>query len=279
MPTPASGRSFLQRTLALASLPALIVSLSGAGLQAQSVHLASSARGLNPAMLGFTHETSAAAAHGFIVFTPQLALFGNVGIGTTSQPIAVTVTNNTATTAHYVAFNNLRLFHIDGGTCGPISISTTLAPGASCTFSATFSPTAPGLVVGSFTIASVTNTVRFQLKGNGVAQSVIFFPSPANFGSVAVGTMSAPITVKVGNYTGSPITYSSFTSFDSFNFLPGGSCNIGPGATLAADSVCTFSLNFEPLGPGPVNDSFNVTTSYGTLTYHVIGTGVAPVGP
>src|SRR5450755_2603980 len=81
-------------TLLLASTPALLTAESGAA-----------------------QRPAPAATFKYIYFSPLDAFFGNVGVGTTSAPISVTVTNGTASTASFVAFSNLSTFNINGGTC------------------------------------------------------------------------------------------------------------------------------------------------------------------
>ncbi|HEY0794870.1 MAG TPA: choice-of-anchor D domain-containing protein [Acidisarcina sp.] len=101
-------------------------------------------------------------------FSPSPANFGNIVVGTTSAPITITVTNNTSSYPRYIDEFYLHEFNFMGGTCGPIDPNTTLAPGASCTFSVTFSPTALGPVNGSFTLGTADGNITYNLTGTGV---------------------------------------------------------------------------------------------------------------
>ncbi|HEY0758653.1 MAG TPA: choice-of-anchor D domain-containing protein [Acidisarcina sp.] len=214
------------------------------------------------------------AKYRYISFSPQSANFGDIGIGTTSQPISITVTNGSGAAAGYLNFLNLSRFHIDGGTCGPVSPSTQLAAGASCTFSATFSPIAKVPTVGSFVVGNSSDRTTFQLKGNGVAPLLYAHPSALNFGDVGAGTTSLPLTITITNQTGSPATYLSSTGLSRFTFSGGSCAGIASSGTVPADSTCTASVTFSPAGQGPVSGSFTLSTINGPFTYHLSGNGV-----
>jgi hypothetical protein len=80
---------------------------------------------------------------GTVVSLSSTALnFGNQAVGTTSTPQTVTITNNAVVTL------TLNGGNITGANAGDFAMTTTcgssLAPGASCMFSVTFTPTATG---------------------------------------------------------------------------------------------------------------------------------------
>ncbi|HEY0795766.1 MAG TPA: choice-of-anchor D domain-containing protein [Acidisarcina sp.] len=216
----------------------------------------------------------AALLHNYVYFSPLEAFFGNVGVGTTSAPISVTVTNGTSSTAAFVAFSNLTNFTLNGGTCGVISPTTTLAPGASCTFSITFTPATTGLIVGSFTIQAGKFTSVYQMKGNGVPAILYFSPGVANFGSVPVGTISAPITITARNLSATAATLLSATpNLTNFNFQ-GGTCGVpNHSGSIAAGARCTFTVEFTPSAVGLVKGSFTLSTGSGPATFYLNGTG------
>ncbi|HEY0758982.1 MAG TPA: choice-of-anchor D domain-containing protein [Acidisarcina sp.] len=204
----------------------------------------------------------------YLVFSPQSANFANVGTGTTAGPIFVTVTNATKQPASYVTSANLNNFSIMGGTCGPITPATVIAPGASCTFSVTFSPTVMGLQVGSFTLATPSQSVLFQLKGNGVYPRLVFTPPVVNFGNVATGTTSNVATITIANFTGGQAVLQGTSNFSEFNLVPG-TC-----ATLAAGGTCSFQVSFSPTTPGQVKGVIAVNSPTGLYYFTAYGTGV-----
>lgn len=217
---------------------------------------------------------NAASTLNYIQFSPLEAFFGNVGIGTTSQPLSVTITNGTSSVARFASFSNVSTFHVTGGTCGTINTSTTLAAGASCTFSATFSPTTSGNVVGSFTLQAGQQSATFQLKGYGINPILYFAPGSANFGNVPVGTISPAMTINVHNYTGAAATFMSATpNLSEFNFQ-GGTCGVpNRSQTIPANTSCSFTVEFTPSAVGPVKGSFTLSSGSGPVTFTLTGTG------
>ena len=91
--------------------------------------------------------------------------FGDQASGTTSAAQTITITNNTAYAVSVLAVNSGTVFP---DTDGCVSASP-LAPGASCSISVSFSPTATGSVSGALDItdSAVIASTRILLTGNG----------------------------------------------------------------------------------------------------------------
>jgi subtilisin family serine protease len=126
-------------------------------------------------------------------------------------------------------------------TCG-----TSLAVGANCSISVTFTPTARGLRSGVLSITGNVNSSA-SLTGTGQVNTVSISPSSINFGNQNVNTTSAPQNVTIMN-TGDVSFYINGWGYGS-PFTATNNCpfNLNPGAS------CTFSITFAP-------------TSYGTYT-------------
>ena len=107
-------------------------------------------------------------------FSPQVQ-------NTTSSPRSVTL-QNTGTGPMQVQTVTTAAPFAETNTC-----LGTLAAGASCTVSVTFTPTAPGSASGSLAIADDTGTQTVALSGSGVAP-VTFSSNSLNLGSIAVGS-------------------------------------------------------------------------------------------
>src|SRR5262249_4899256 len=104
---------------------------------------------------------------GFRLSTGLLA-FGNQLIRTSSSPQTVTLTNNGTRTTSITSIKVAPSVYTDTTTCG-----TSLAPGASCTVSVTFTPTVASLFTGTltFTDADASSPQVVTLTGTGTSTS------------------------------------------------------------------------------------------------------------
>jgi hypothetical protein len=171
------------------------------------------------------------------VTSPTLT-FGSTGVGETSGPIPVTVTNAGAADP----LSNLALavpagFQLVNNNCG-----ASLGPGASCTAAVEFAPSAAGAQTGSLTVSSsaVTSAVQVPLAGAGFDFTVAVLGSSTQ--SVASG-LSASYTLLL-----TPLSGSS----GAFTFA----CN-----SLPANAVCVFNPSGETLNAGAAG---NVTAQVST---------------
>jgi len=141
------------------------------------------------------------------VSTSSLA-FGNQLVGTTSAAQTITLTNNTAQTSNLTL--NVTITPPTGDfaetdTCGGTT-GGTLAPGASCTITVTFTPSVQGTRSNTMSInAGPGGIFTVALTGTGVAPSLIASPSSLNFGTQGVNTKSAPQTIVLTNNGTAPV--------------------------------------------------------------------------
>jgi len=166
--------------------------------------------------------------------------FGKRVLGTTSPAKVVTLTNTGAGTLNVSSIGINGDFTIGSKTCG-----TTVAPGASCTVSVTFTPTLIGVRNGTLTFNdnAPTNPQTVALTGTGTQISIS--PVSLNFGTAVVGTTTAAKSVTVTNVGTTPVT---FTSISLAGTDPGDyqiSANTC-GTSLAARGSCTVSVRFKP---------------------------------
>jgi len=104
-----------------------------------------------------------------------------------------------------------------------------------------------------------------------------------NFGQHAVSAgATEPQVVAVINSGAAPMSISGITvnGADSSDFVvvPGGTCD--GGGTVTGNSSCTIELAFAPSQVGARSASLQVTTTAGTLTGSLAGTGTSPTpGP
>ena len=189
--------------------------------------------------------------------------FGNVPVGSTSTAQTFTLTNaGTAPltiTSIAVTGTNSSDF-TDTNTC-PAS-SATLAAGASCTISVTFTPTATGSRTAGVSITddAAGSPQSVSLTGTGVVAAVTLSPFTLTFTGQLITTTSAAQTVTLTNSGTAPLTISSIalSGANIGDFSESNTCP-APSATLAAGANCTISVVFKPTVTGNRVASVTVT--------------------
>ena len=201
------------------------LSLDGTG-----VPLPTPSVGLSPGTLDFGNQTTGVAS------TVRTATLSNSGSG------ALSITAITATSGFGVTHN-----------CG-----ASLAAGASCTLSVTFTPAATGTATGEVGVASnaVGSPHKLSLAGVGVVASPVLAWVPAatalDFGDVGVGAAAATRSLTLSNQGPGAVTLQQITlaGAQAADFsIGGGTCAVG--VTLAQDATCTLSVAFQSGAAGP----------------------------
>ena len=200
--------------------------------------------------------------------------FGNWVVQTTSTPKTV-ILKNTQTVVLTISSISVSGDFAETSTC-PIGTGT-LAAGASCNISVTFTPTALGARAGTLTVSdNAPNTPQTtSLAGTGVI-AVSLAPLSEAFGSQSVGTTSATKVVTLKNNQAVPLTIAGIST--SGDFAQISTCPLSPN-TLAPATNCTISITFTPTAVGlrsgtlTVNDNAPNTPQTAPLT----GTGTSPV--
>ena len=217
---------------------ALQVSLSGNGVSAPEVSL-------SPVSLSFSSTTVGATS------AVEYSTLKNRGTAT------LTFSNNFAISGPF-AFGG-------EGTC-----NLTVAPGASCTISVVFKPTAEGTASGAITLSDNAGTQTLALSGSGTAPvTVNLSPTSLSFPSTAVGASSA-IEYSTLTNTGSTIlTFSNnFAISGPFAFGGAGTCNL----SVAPGAGCTISVVFKPTTSGAATGAVTLIDNVGTQTLALSGT-------
>ena len=210
------------------------------------------------------HSGPSAATAQSVWATPLSLDFGPVGVGLTSGSQVVIITN--------VSSHTLPTF-VGGGVYPPFYVSGSgcvgLAPGASCQFSYSFSPTA----TGTFTTTSTTyvggETFSVALQGNGVGPGFTVNPLSLDFGSVLSGTTSSPQVVTVKNTGASLLTNFAGGSVPPPFSVVGSGC---AGGLLPGES-CQFTYRFSPTAGGTFTDTSSMYTNAGTFAVELWGRG------
>ena len=171
--------------------------------------------------------------------------FGNEAVGLTTATQKFLWTNNTLFPVQVSSAGVSGDFAITANTCATVNV------GASCEIDVDFTPAALGARTGTLTVTANTGSLTAALSGTGVSPLAISATS-LNFGNVDVGA-TATQTLTVTNQ--SSITQALATPSVSGSF----SITNGCGASLAAQSSCTVTLQFAPTATGAQSG----TVSYG----------------
>jgi hypothetical protein len=221
-------------------------------------------------------------APGFRLSTILLA-FGNQTQNTTSAAQTVTLTNNAKTSTKITSIvSNLPVFAIKTNTCG-----TSLGAGKSCTVSVTFTPNSTGAFVGTltFTDADVTSPQVVTLTGTGTAiPTATVVPSSLKFGSVGVGTTSAPLSSTLTDTSTSGalnITSITITGTNAADFKLGSATTCPTSGTVQPLGTCLLSVTFTPSASGTRSATLTVNdnTSSKKQTVSLSGTGSTTGSP
>jgi hypothetical protein len=211
--------------------------------------------------------------------------FGTQPITVTSGAKTVSLTNNTSDaipfpgTAVTFTGTNATDFASPSNTCGG-----SIAPGATCTVSVTFTPsvsaaeTATMVITVTITNGGLSSSQAFDvsLKGTGsaTAPGVGLAPTSLAFGGQMLTTTSAAKTVTLTNTGAGPLTINSIAASGDFVETSTGAtaCPISP-ATLAAGANCTINVTFAPTVLGARTGTLTITDNAGGSPHTVPLTG------
>ncbi len=210
--------------------------------------------------------------------SPGTVTFGAQQVGTTSAPQTVTLSNPTSSTVTVssiaISGGNNTSF-AQNNNCG-----STLAPGASCTISVTFTPTTTGTL--NSTLEATDNAAgspqKTTLTGTGAVAAVSVSPSSLNFGVQAVNTTSAPQAVTLSN-SGSTTLGNikvSITGTDTNQFAQSNNC----GTSIPGGASCTINVTFKPTVVASLSATLTIEDDAvnSPQTVPLSGSGVNPGG-
>jgi hypothetical protein len=204
---------------------------------------------------------------------PSSVTFASQYVSTTSAALQASLQNTGSVTAVLNTFSltgtNSGDFRISANTC-----ATTLAAGASCQVSVTFSPTATGTRNASLVVNdSASNSPQTApISGTGIPAALTITPF-VPFGTEGVGVTSSPQTILVQNagtltitLSGTSLAGANPSEFEIFSntcgaSLPGGAtCQVVVTFTPASAASFAASLQIGNSGsPNPVVSSLSGT--------------------
>lgn len=276
------GTCAVGNSLAAGGTCTATVSFAPQAVGARSGTLSIASNASNPSVAIGLSGTGAAAPAPAVSFNPSAL---NLGASLTGQasPAKTLTLSNSGTAA--LAINSI--------TASPASFALThncpgsLAAGASCTASVSFTPAAAGAATGSLTVAdsAAGSPHSVALSGTGaVAQVPVAAFSPAvsklSFADTSVGQVAATQTVSVVNQGPGSLTVAQVQKAGAnaadFNVV---SSTCAPNAGLASGASCTVSVNFQPGAAGDRSASLTVQhNGTGASTLALSGRGVAVAG-
>ena len=253
---------------------AVMFTPSVAGTEAASLSITDNASG-SPQTVSLSGTGTAAA----VSLSPTSLAFGNQSLGVTSASQTTTL-SNTGTVA--LSITSLALTGSNASdfaqtnTCG-----SSVAAGANCTISVTFTPAASGSRTASVSITDNASgsPQTVSLSGTGTAAAVSLSPSSLAFGNQSVGTTSTAQTLTLSNTGSAALNISSLvlTGSNASDFAQTNTC----GSSVAAGANCTISVTFTPAASGSRTASVSITDNASgspqTVSLSGTGTGTAAV--
>ena len=190
-------------------------------------------------------------------YSPTSLAFPSTLVKIASAPLTVTLSNPGGVALTISSVNitgtNASDYAITTNTC-----ASSLAVGSKCTMTVTFTPAAVGSRTASIVVAdnACMSPQKIALSGKGT--ELTLSPSPVAFGSQAVGTTSAPLTVTVTNHgttavtaTGATITGTNKTDFA----IASNGCK----TIVANGGSCTITVSFTPSATGARTGTLSLT--------------------
>jgi len=196
----------------------------------------------------FVSKIGTAAAPA-VSISPSLVQFSIRPVGSVSQPntsllrnmgsAALTISNLT-TTGDFSVTND----------CG-----TSVAAAGTCTFTVTFSPTAPGPRYGSIMIEDdgAGSPHFINLVGNGATAVADLTPASLSFPSLQINQTSSAQTASLTNNGNATLVISAIAV--TGDYAQTDNCP----ASLGIGSSCTFQITFTPTAGGARNGTLSIT--------------------
>jgi FG-GAP-like repeat/Abnormal spindle-like microcephaly-assoc'd, ASPM-SPD-2-Hydin len=186
-----------------------------------------------------------------VVLSPLILDFGNVDLGTTSEPQTVSITNTSAQPVQLASIVSTGDF-AQTNTC---PVGGTLQAGASCNVSVTFTPTAVGFRTGAVQVQdNASGSIQsVSLTGSGVAPAVSLSPLNMSFPSTVIFTTTQAQVATLKNVGSANLLISSILA--SGDFAQTNSCP----SVLSSGNSCAINISFTPTTKGARTGSVTIT--------------------
>jgi hypothetical protein len=204
------------------------------------------------------------------VVNPISLTFASEPVGSTTAAQPITLTNTSSIALAPTTITPTADFG-ETDNCVHQVINT----GKSCTIQVTFTPSALGTRTGQLQIQGnlAGGNLTVGLSGIGATPGqVTLLPSSINFGNLEVGLTSPANQVTASNSGGSAVSITSVSVTGPF-VLATNACGT---QSLAPNTDCQLTVEFQPTSPGPATGSLTMVAGAGTLTVQLTGAGTAP---
>jgi hypothetical protein len=190
-----------------------------------------------------------------LTFSPSSVNFNNVVAGTTSTARAVKVTNSGTVPITISSISAGADFAASSS--GTMPCGGLLAVAASCAFSVTFIPIAPGSTAGSVTIADdfAVSPQILNLSGTAILP-VTLSPTSLSFTTQAVGNTSPSQTIAVTNNQTKSLTINSVAASGDYLITTAGTNPCG--SSIPALGTCNIGVAFTPNIAGTINGAVTI---------------------
>jgi len=262
----------------MAKRPCPYANTDGAGTPEnykQYLTLGATADDRNDYVGDFTPDSGVIPSVTPVTIAPSPVVFATpLAAGTSSSPLTVTVTNNNESlTLNASTVSITGDYAITGMTAPCNKAGFTLAPGTSCTFSITFTPSDLGTRTGTlaFTYAAPAGMDAddapppqkvdlFGTGAGGTSPIVGLSQVSLSFGNQEQTQPSAPQTVLLVNAGGAPLGITNIQA--TGDFTQTNTC----GSTVNPGSSCTITVTFTPSMLGTRTGTIKITDNNGGVS-------------
>ncbi len=188
--------------------------------------------------------------------SPIGVYFGAYMVGTSSMPATIALTNKGSTA---LTINSISLGGANPGdfsqtnTCG-----SSVAAGASCSITATFTPTATGPRAATVSISDsdVSSPQSVGLSGTGLVagSNATLSVTSLSFSNQRLNSTSTTQDITLSNYGTAALAITSIAS-SSADFSQTNNC----GSSIVAGGSCLIEVKFSPKGIGATSGTLTVT--------------------
>src|SRR6266852_2926104 len=213
-------------------------------------------------------------APGFSLSSFSLS-FQDEGIGGTTPSQQISLANTGSATLNITSI-------VPSGDFAATTCGSSLAGGASCTISVTFTPTAAGVRTGTITITDgvASSPQKVTLTGNGVAGlAATVSPTSLSFGNQTQGTKGAAQSVTLTNTGSATLTINGFSlgGTNPSDFILS-SANCKQSQSLAVGGSCAVAIVFAPLAVANLSATLQILDNSAQSPRNVplTGVGLAP---
>ncbi len=194
-----------------------------------------------------------------VTFSPTTLTFTNQTFGTTSAPQTVALTNSGSAQLDITKIAITGDF-AETDICIPPGSTTggTLAAGASCSFSITFTPTASGSRTGLLTVTDSATGSPHSVSLSGTGDAVFSLIADKSSVTITIGTSSTTFMISASGPT-------NFTDKINVTCASGATCSFNPASITVGQSSTMTVSGLSGSTANPFN--FNVNGASGSQTF------------